>query len=311
MPLWGFLLSFVAAALWAASPIMVNHGLAVSRCSTNDINPVRSAVFFVSSLAIAYAASGGNIPVMTSAAAWCYIFISVFISYTLGDILYFIAIREIGVSLAVPVANGYPILVAFTSWAILGEPLTQKLFWGIIIVIAGLMLLRFGGKNENKDDARAALHNRRRLLKGFSLAVGAGLMWALSSPLTKLALITSGANPVNLTFYRSIAFLIITVVVTVGTRRFSRGTEAAAPAHKMSFAAAAWFAGASFIGLCLGSIIYARCITAMPVAIVTAITSTSPFIAALYERIFRHVMLTRLQWTGIVMTIAGSVIVGL
>ncbi|MEG1912343.1 MAG: DMT family transporter [Cloacibacillus sp.] len=310
MPLWGFLLSFVAAALWAASPIMVNHGLSASRCSTSDINPVRSAVFFISAFATAYIATGGHIPVMTSAAAWFYIFVSVFISYTLGDILYFIAIREIGVSLAVPVANGYPILVAFTSWFILGEEPTQKLLWGIVIVVAGLMLLRFGGKDEKTEDIRRALHNKRRLMKGFSLAIAAGLMWALSSPLTKLAILTSGASAVNITFYRSVAFLIITIAVRAAQRRYMPN-QRPMPLREIPLRAALYFAGASVIGLCAGSIIYAQCLAVMPVAIVTAITATSPFIAALYERIFKRVMLTRLQWTGIAMTIVGSVIVGL
>lgn len=310
LPLWGFLLSFLAAALWAASPIMVNHGLAVSKCTTNDINPIRSIAFFLPSLAIAFVWGGGSIPVMLSPLAWFYIFTGVFISYMLGDILYFMAIREIGVSLAVPVANAYPILVAISSWIILGEALTMKLMWGILIVVAGLLLLRFGGGEQADGSAlKAVLKDKRRLLKGFGLSAAAGLMWAISSPITKLSIMASGLDAVNITFYRSIAFLVIAWAIRLFVAR--RHPEEIVPLWKIPPRATLYFLGAAFIGLCLGSIIYAGCIAVMPVAIVTAITATSPFIAALFGHFFMKERLSRLQWGGIMLTIIGSVVVGL
>ena len=49
----------------------------------------------------------------------------------------------------------------------------------------------------------------------------------------------------------------------------------------------------------------------MPVAVVTAITSTSPFIAALFGHFVLKEKLSRLQWAGVVMIISGSVTVSL
>ena len=116
MPLWGFLLSFLAAAMWAVSPIMVNHGVAISKCSIHEINPYRAVPFFAASFIIALINTGGDITLVTSPLVYLYLFAGVFAGYLLGDLFYFVAIREIGVSLAIPVANGYPILVIFTSW---------------------------------------------------------------------------------------------------------------------------------------------------------------------------------------------------
>ncbi|WP_281691964.1 EamA family transporter [Cloacibacillus porcorum] len=221
MPLWGFLLSFLAAAMWAASPIMVNYGLAISKCSIHEVNPFRAAVFFVTSLIIALIYNGGHITPITSPLIYFYLFAGVSAGYLLGDLFYFIAIREIGVSLAVPIANGYPILVIFTSWILLGEPVTMKLLWGVVVVVSGILLLRFGGeKIKEPDDAADALHNKRRLMKGFAFAIATGCFWALSAPMTKLVIITSGLGPVEVTFYRSFAFLVISIVARIVTVKY-------------------------------------------------------------------------------------------
>ena len=302
MPLWGFLLSFLAAAMWAASPIMVNYGLAISKCSIHEVNPFRAAVFFVTSLIIAL--------IYTSPLIYFYLFAGVSAGYLLGDLFYFIAIREIGVSLAVPIANGYPILVIFTSWILLGEPVTMKLLWGVVVVVSGILLLRFGGeKIKEPDDAADALHNKRRLMKGFAFAIATGCFWALSAPMTKLVIITSGLGPVEVTFYRSFAFLVISIVARIVTVKYR--SAATIPLRSVRPAAAMYFAAAAFIGLCLGSIVYAACLVVMPVAIVTAITATSPLIAALFGHFALKERLLKLQWTGIVLIIAGSVAVGI
>ncbi|MDO4559454.1 MAG: DMT family transporter [bacterium] len=310
MPLWGFLLSFLAAAMWAASPIMVNHGIAISKCSIHEVNPFRAVTFFIASLAIALIYTGGKITFVASPLVYFYLFAGVSAGYLFGDLFYFIAIREIGVSLAVPVANGYPILVVFTSWLLLGEPVTLKLLWGVAVVVSGILLLRFGGeKTKETNDAARLVRDKRRLMKGFVFAIAAGCLWAISSPLTKLAIIASGLSAVEITFYRSVAFLVISVAARLVIVKYRPAVTI--PLRRVSPAAALYFVGASFIGLCLGSIAYAACLAAMPVAIVTAITATSPLIAALFGHFALKERLMKLQWTGIAFIIAGSVIVGI
>ena len=159
------------------------------------------------------------------------------------------------------------------------------------------------------DDAADALHNKRRLMKGFAFAIATGCFWALSAPMTKLVIITSGLGPVEVTFYRSFAFLVISIVARIVTVKYR--TTATIPLRSVRPAAAMYFAAAAFIGLCLGSIVYAACLVVMPVAIVTAITATSPLIAALFGHFALKERLLKLQWTGIVLIIAGSVAVGI
>lgn len=310
MPLWGFLLSFVCATLWAASPLMVNRALAVSECGFNEINPIRSISYLVASLVIALVYTGGDIPLVTSPLALFYIFCGVFTSYTIGDILFFIAIREIGVSIAVPVSNAYPILVALTSWYILGEALTLRVFFGVLIVVAGLLFLHFGAvKKVEALSVEKAAHDKKRLAKGFTLAVLAGCAWAVSSPVTKLSMSESGLGPIEITFYRSAVFFIITWLIRWFAVRYTNAKTI--PLRSVSVKAWLYLLGAAIVGLSVGSILYAACINVMPVAIVTAITATSPFMAALFGHFALKERLRPLQWCGVVLIIFGSVTVSL
>lgn len=311
MPLWGFLLSFVTATMWAASPIMVGHGLAVSKCTPNEINPIRSISFFFVTLVIALIYTGGSITLVTSPKAILYIFGNVLCGYLVGDILFFIAIREIGISLAVPISNSYPILVTLTSWFLLGEPITLQIFGGIVIVVSGLLFLRFGAKNDDlaSDIPVVGKMGISRLMRGFLFAMGAGLSWALGAPLTKLAMVESGLGAVEITFYRSIALLILAWSYRLILIKFL--PESIIPLREVSRQGWIYFLGAAVIGLGLGSIFYASCIRVMPVAIVTAITATSPFMAALFGHFVLKENLLPLQWLGVVMIIVGSITVSL
>ncbi|MCE5202021.1 MAG: DMT family transporter [Synergistaceae bacterium] len=310
MPLWGFILSFATATLWAASPIMVGRGFALSKCTSNEINPIRSISFFFASLIIALIYTGGHITVVTSAKALFLIMGNVLFGYIIGDILYFIAIREIGIGLAVPVSNSYPILVTLTSWLLLGEPVTITVLFGVTVVVGGLFFLRFGGrKQEPAPDISVGKLGMSRLMRGFLLAICAGGAWALGAPLTKLAMIESGLGAVEITFYRAAALVLLAWGYRFALHIFS--PKSIMPLKDVPKAGWIYFLSAAVIGLCLGSIMYSSCIRVMPVAIVTAITSTSPFMAALFAHFVLKERLRPLQWCGVILIIAGSVTVSL
>ena len=311
MPLWGFLLSFSTAILWAASPIMVGRGMALSKCTSNEINPIRSISFFLVTLVVAFVHTRGNIPLVLAPKALFYIAGNVLMGYIVGDVLYFIAIREIGISLAVPVSNSYPMLVVLTSWLFLGEKITLQIVFGVVVVIAGLLLLRFGGFKELSDE-EAELERRiglSKLMKGFLFAIGAGIAWAIGAPLTKMAMETSGLGPIEITFYRAIALLVMSWTYRFVLIKYR--PESIMPLSKIPISGWAYFLGAAVVGLAMGSILYATCIRVMPVAVVTAITATSPLIAALFAHFVLKERLRSMQWAGVVLIITGSITVSL
>ena len=306
MPLWGFALSFIAATLWAASPILAAQGMLVEpRCTSNEINPIRCISFLAVSLAISLIHTHGHFPLVTDPRAVCFFFIGVFLSYTVGDVFYFIAVRDIGASVAVPISNAYPMLVVLTSWLVLGEKITCTTFIGIAVVVFGLLLLKFGGGSE--DVPAAGSRDARIMARGFLFAVAAGFSWAFGGPITKLSMTTSGLGPIEVTAYRSIAFVLVTIVVRALTVRFL--PHAAVPLRRVPRKAWLCIMSSATVGLSLGSIVYATCIRVIPVAIITAITATSPFMAALFGHFALKQRLRPLQWCGVIAIIAGSVTV--
>jgi DME family drug/metabolite transporter len=311
MPLWGFALSFLCATLWAASPIMVNRGLDVSKCTSNEINPIRSVSYLAIMIVVVLVYNRGLPPMMTSVKAFLYLSGNVLFGQIVGDILFFLAIKQIGISLAVPISNAYPMLVALTSWLLLGERITLQVFFGIAVVVAGLIALRLGNREETDESPLegAIAANKSRLVKGFSLAIAGGVSWAVGAPLTKLAVLESGLGPVDMNFYRAVSMFLLVWCIRFFTVKLVPARTV--PLKKVPVAGWLYFMAASTVALAIGSIIYIGCISVMPVAIVTAITSTSPFMAALFGHFVLKQKLYPVQWAGVIMIIAGSIAVSL
>lgn len=298
--------------MWAASPIMIDMGQDAADCTTNEINPIRSFAFLFVTLAIALIYHRGLPPLLTSPRVLFQLAANVFLSYMVGDILYFIAIKKIGLSLAVPIGNSYPMLTVLTSWAMLGETISLQTFFGIVVVVSGLISLKLGDKSVTDDSELMegpVAPGRSRLMKGFMMALTAGLAWAVGAPLNKMAIVESGLGAVDITLYRAILFFIL-----VWANRFlviKYAPDAAIPLKKVPLKGWAYFSIAASIGLGIASIIYSACITIMPVAIVTAITATSPFMSALFGHFALNDRLYPVQWAGVIMIIAGSITVSI
>lgn len=290
---------------------MVDRAISISNCTYHEVNPVRSLAFFASALAAALLSSRGHITLVTDPLLYFYFFISAALGYITGDLLYFSAIRTIGVSLAVPVANAYPVFVTMTSWLMLGEAASPRVITGVAVVVAGVLVMRLGADDIKGDDHmdRLITPGKSRILRGFLLAVSAGLAWAFSAPFVKLAVLRSGLNPVEFTFYRAATLLAAAWGWRFITVRVIR--MRVMPIRDIPRAAWFYFFGSAIIGLCIGSIIYVTSIGVMPLSAVTAITSTSPLMASLFGHFVTKERLRFMQWCGVVMIIVGSVIVSL
>lgn len=312
MPLWGFALCFITATLWAASPILVHRGLSESNSSLYEVNPIRSIAFLVLAFLVVLVTTQGNILILKDPKMLLLVALNVFLGYTIGDVLYFKAMRVIGVSLAVPIANSYPVLVTFTSWMMLGEPITLPIFLGVFVVVTGIIALRLGAPRSEEDDSpldKTVTPGKKRLMQGFMLAIATAVAWSCSAPINKLVLNKTGMTAIELTFYRACAFFLVTCVVRMFVVMRKGGDIV--PLRTVSLKGWMYFSGASAIGLCCGSILYSTCLRVMPVAVVTAITSTSPFMAALFGHFVMQERLTLIQWGGVILIIAGSIGVSL
>jgi drug/metabolite transporter (DMT)-like permease len=213
----------------------------------------------------------------------------------IGDLFAFIAIRDIGVSLASPITSAYPLIVTLTSWLYFDETTTVFVLAGTFSVVTGLMFLNM----------RGAAWSRHHLY-GVGAACLAALCWALGLSLNKY-LTLQGIDSLRITFWRGIFFSFIALGSWSGLRAFSPGKKR----DLRDIPLPGRFAGAwaGVLSLVLGTWFYASSLFMIPMNVATPIASTSPLIAALTACVFTGERLRPIQWLGIVFVVSGAVVV--
>lgn len=311
MPVWGLVLAFLTAAAWAVSPIFMKEGLKNS--GPNEVNPVRSFGYLGTMILAMLLLQPGKLPNM-SLALWTGLFINVGTSAVLGDQLYIYAIDRIGASLAVSISCGYPLATtAFSIW-LLGEKITSRVWVGTILIIAGLIVIRYaaGQKEGEEEDAAFDLDFRKtraNKAKGAMFALVAALLWGANIPLLKKMMLVGKWTAVESYFLRSVVFFA--VVWGVRALQHFRFKNAVRPLRLMPLRAFGAFMGSGVLGVALGGIAFAMCIQMLPVSVVTPITAVSPFITVLLCRVVNKEKLSRMQSIGVALVIAGSISVSL
>ena len=97
-----------------------------------------------------------------------------------GDTLYFIGLRSIGVTKAVPITYSYSILVILLSVIFLNETITSLVFFGTISIIIGVWLVTHKELHPNKKSYSS--------LFGILASLGTAICWGFGIVLFKLIL---------------------------------------------------------------------------------------------------------------------------
>jgi DME family drug/metabolite transporter len=169
--------ALASATIWAISPIYYRDYL------------VKNHAIKVNFYRLFYASLGLLLPFIMFGFNYSIIYgsLSGLLTLAAGDTLYLISIREIGASIAAPVAYTYVLLIQFVA-IFLGEPLTINRIVSSMIIILGIYIL-----SDSKGSARK---------KGIFIALLAALLWTVGQSSIKLATM-GNVNPLSIAFART------------------------------------------------------------------------------------------------------------
>ena len=128
----------------------------------------------------------------------------------IGDTLYYVGLKKIGVSRAQPISSSYPLYTMFLAALILDERLTLAVAVGTPLVVVGIALVSLNRNEKNNT----ALNGEATKL-GVTSSIIAAAFWSIGLALIKMALNYPNTDPIFAAFIsRAVAlpFLLIAVI---------------------------------------------------------------------------------------------------
>ena len=291
MEMEGELLSLLAAFCWAL-------GASIYKKSLSNVNPLVLNLFRSSSAALLLfllllLIHGLNHLSKLSPILIGLICFTSLITWGLGDSLYFLSLKIIGVGKTVPLTSSYPFFVLPISILMLGEPLTIQVVIGTICVVIGVWLIA-------GEEGEEAQHSGNLKL-GIIVSLGAAVCWALGTTCLKILLIDF--NPLLLSFLRLIfliPFLVAISLISSGNRLLIK---------KLSKFDVGLMALGGIIAIGIGDTIYLTGLDITQANIAAPLAATTPLFSTVLALIFLKERLSnRTVIAALVMTVGVALL---
>ncbi len=288
-------MTILSAAEWAAlvcAFIWAFNGL-VLRTQSHKVSPAAMNTIrcglagLVMWLALPFDSVSLSQLVHVSWQEWGLLFASFSIGIALGDTLYLVAIKEIGISRTMALTGTFPLTTLFWQTALLDDPFEPSLAIGSGLVVLGVVFLSRGDGNADKSI---------RLGYGIGLALFASLAWGFSATLLKPATVHMTSLQANAIRMPLIALLVYVVrVLPTGNRRMSG----------ISWRSFLIVGMTGVLGMGLGANLFIYAISQASPAKVVTLTSISPLFGMIMAAIFLKEPLTRWIVSGMLLCLAG------
>ena len=289
--MFGELAALGAALSWTVSALLYGKVLQRERpISANIVRLSCTSPFLLILLGLVawYGGLGGLRSDVVVLAA-----VSGIIGLGLGDTLYMVSLKLIGVSRSVPITCTYPLFSIL--WAILGGG-QFTLFWvlGAFVISLGIWLLSYG-----KGDIGGQGQGRFNL-RGLLAAVATAILWSISIALMGIAVTqTPSLNEA----------LAINTVRTVTIGALMLGLSPVIDRQhgflKMKKKTVATLTVGGLVALGLGWFFLAYSFIGIPEAQAIPISSTTPLFSTLAAVVLLHEKVTARNVLGAIMVVAG------
>jgi len=283
----GIVAGLASAFTWAATTVMIRtQSGRIDAISINAYRSLIAALFFAAgSVALGKLPAFGELTLTSSAALAA----ALVMGFIVGDTLFFRAITEVGVSVAMPIAMSYPLYVLVVAYFFLGEHITIFTAIGTVLVVGGTIIVALSAPKAARGAPRSG-----RL--GIILAIGAALGWTFSTIFLRI-----GVQSVDVfvagTFRLSLTALILLVWRTVWME--------VPPYRNYGGWAMIVLTVAGVIGTGLGSVFYLTAVQQAGATLAATVASAAPLFATPISVVFLGEKLSGRNIIGMLMCVAG------
>lgn len=286
----GILVGLLCAASWAIGSVMMRD---LSRkLDPFTLNAPRTLVGGLSLLAVTYF-TGRNAGFAAITLPQLGLMLgSMMVGGGIGDSLYVVAFKRIGVSRAFPISNAYPAIAVLLGIVFLTEDLTLRLIGGLLLVVVGVILISYEPRGRGQLDHGSA--------GGIAIALSAALMWAIA--MTMLAPGIRGHDPIMVAAIRVLALTVALWLIV-----FARGT--ASDLKRLDRRDWVMVVIGGLIGWGAGSVLFVETVSLLGSSRAAIITSTSPLFALPLSVLFLKERPGRLVPIGTALAVAGIALI--
>ncbi len=139
----GELLALMAAFLWGLAPLFDKLAISDSNISPFLANTIRSVGAFTTLVIIVLLFRDFDFTAF-DAKRIAYLLISGSIAGGFAMVIYYMALKQIGVSRTVPLTSVYPLFAVTFSVLLLGESISLRVIVGTIFIILGIIFVSEG-----------------------------------------------------------------------------------------------------------------------------------------------------------------------
>lgn len=220
--------------------------------------------------------------------------ISGVIGLGVGDTLYMMSLKSIGIARAVPITCTYPLFSLIWAARFRGEFVTLPVGLGAITIVLGIWLL----SQENKTN-NAGIH-KKDLYKGVAFALATAIAWSISITMINMA-VKETADLDHALAINGVRIMIIAIVFFASSPLISKGLGFG----KISRKAVVTLLVGGIVALGLGWFFLTYSFIETLESRAVPISSTTPLFSTLVGLALLHEKVTARNFLGSVVIVAG------
>lgn len=294
-PMIGELAALGAALSWTASALLYRKALQETQpVLANIVRLVLTSTILIVFVTVigklgTFATLPYNVVILAA--------VSGIIGLGVGDTLYMVSLKIVGVARGVPITCTYPLFTLLFAFTLAGQPPTLTVSLGAILIVAGIWLV----STERNSSTTAS---RKLLLLGVVMGIATAILWAVSITLMNLA--------VNYNRQLDSALAVNTIRVTAIGAAFAASAPLLYKRHrltKMSRKTVLSLIAGGLVALGLGWFFLSYSLTVIEESRAVPISSVTPLFSTLTAALLFHEKITMENALGSVLIVIGIFII--
>ncbi len=290
----GELAALGAAICWAIAAVLYRE--AVSHTKPISANILRCAC--TSLILIASLAAVGKLQILASLSAYAVVLAgaSGVIGLGLGDTVYLVSLKLIGVARAVPITCTYPLFNLLLAIFLQGKTVTVQVVLGAVVIVLGIWLMT-GEVDKTEKGLR-----KENLIRGTVLALVTAVVWAISIAMIDMAVTVPGTSTLDGALAaNTLRVSAVAVFLLASAPLFDRQFSFL----KVSKRTIVVLIFGGIVALALGWFFLAYSFLLIPETQAVPISSISPLFATVAGIVLLHEPVTAKNVTGSIMIVLG------